>query len=300
MDASPLQCLTESLKYEAVFQGAPLGIYTINKEGIIDSFNPEMVKLSGATRAEDVVGLNALTLPTYQEAGLTEHFRKGLAGEGFFVPTVKYTSYTSNKVSFRSYRGIPIYDAGGSVEHLLCLVLDVTEKFEIEEERRRADKLATIIKQSPDAIIVVGSSEARIIEYWNPSAEKLFGWTPTEAVGKSLRDFIVPLDKRTEMVSYLDRLKSESIVHVEVPRVHKDGHVILVELYIFPIKDETGAIVQLAAILRDITARKQSEERMMQQDDELKKINNFMVGRELRMAALKEEIRQLKEKLERA
>lgn len=142
-------------KFQAIFKDAPIGIYTLNTQGIIDTFNPEMVRLSGAASDKEVVGLDALTLPSYKEVGLTDYFRKGLEGTPFYLPVVKYKSYTGSKISYRSYRGIPLYNEKGEINGLLCLVLDISEKIEIEEARQHAMKLATIIDQSPDAILVV-------------------------------------------------------------------------------------------------------------------------------------------------
>jgi PAS domain S-box-containing protein len=161
MSDETTQLLDESKKFQAIFENAPLGIYTINTAGIIDSFNPEMVTLAGAVDANAVLGLNALTLPSYQEVGLTEHFRKGLQGEAFFVPSVKYTSYTGSKVSYRSYRGIPLRNEKGEVEHLLCLVLDITEKVEMEETRQHILEKDDMFKKMNEYMI---GREARMIE----------------------------------------------------------------------------------------------------------------------------------------
>lgn len=284
-------------RFKALFDAAPLGVYSINSQGVIDSFNPEMLRLSGAAKAEDVLGLNVFDLASYKEVGLTDYFRRGLEGEEFYIPIVKYRSYTGGKVSYRSYRGVPIFNDAGAVEHLLCMVLDITEKVEIEEARRHATRLATIVEQSPDAIIVVAPTDERTIDYWNIGAEKMFGWQSSEAVGKPLMDILVPPDLREETAAFLKRLETETVIHSEVSRLHKDGHVIDVDLYVFPIKDPSGNIGQLAAILRDVSERKKSEQKMIERDEELKKMNEFMIGRELKMVELKEKIKHLEEQL---
>ena len=122
-------------KNKIIFEEAQIGIITIDKQGIIDSFNPEMLKLSGAKNIEEVIGLNLLTLPTYQEVGLTEHIKEGLLGKSFFIPVIKYVSFTGSKLSYRSYKGIPLKNENGEVEQLLLLILDVTEKVQIEEAK---------------------------------------------------------------------------------------------------------------------------------------------------------------------
>lgn len=131
---------TDGQLLQLILAEAPIGIYTINKDGIIDSFNPEMVKLAGAKAASDVIGLNALALPTYQEVGLTEYFKRGLLGEPFFLPAVKYTSFTGVKTSYRLYKGVPVKDGSGGVVKLLLFVLDITQKVEIEEAEKRRER----------------------------------------------------------------------------------------------------------------------------------------------------------------
>lgn len=96
--------------YRDVFEAAPFGIYTLDANVIITSFNPKMIELSGDS-VEQVIGLNALELDSYKKVGLDEYFRKGLAGESFEVE-VSYESQISKKSSDRSYKGIPIPDNG--------------------------------------------------------------------------------------------------------------------------------------------------------------------------------------------
>lgn len=288
----------ERNKYDALFKAAPLGIYTVNAQGIIDTFNPEMVRLSGASGEGEVIGLNALTLSSYKEVGLTDYFKKGLDGKSFYIPCVKYKSYIGSKVSYRSYWGVPLYDEKGMVSHVLCMVLDITEKIEIEEARQRAMKLAVIIEKSPDAIVIVAPDERRTIEYWNQGAEQMFGWTSAEAIGQSVREFIMAEADRAEADEFLFRLKTEPLIHKEVNRVHKDGHLIPADLFMFPIRHESGVIIEIAAIMRDISERKKNEEQMIERDTNLKKMNDFMVGRELKMIELKEEVKALRKQLE--
>ncbi|MBI5466163.1 MAG: PAS domain S-box protein [Candidatus Kerfeldbacteria bacterium] len=121
---------------------SPLGIYTINQDGVIDSFNPKMVEFAGAKSAQEVIGLNALELPTYKAVGLDRFFREGLQGKPFVTET-RYLSYTGEKETFRHYFGVPLYGPGGeTVERLLLMVNDITARKRLEEElRTHAGKL---------------------------------------------------------------------------------------------------------------------------------------------------------------
>lgn len=126
MDANDI---TDQL-YRDVFEVAPFGIYTLDGEGRITSFNPKMAELSG-DMVDQVIGLNALEMESYKKVGLDEYFRRGLAGEPFETE-VRYESQLGKKVSDRSYRGVPIADRGITGQsRLLLIVEDITERKQI-------------------------------------------------------------------------------------------------------------------------------------------------------------------------
>lgn len=123
--------------YKDIFFHSPLGIYTLNAEGVITSFNPKMAELSG-DKPENAIGLNALDLESYRRAGLDELFKKGIAGEAFETE-LEYSSHLANKKTIRHYRGVPIQDRGViGQSRLLLIVEDVTERKQVEEQLHSA------------------------------------------------------------------------------------------------------------------------------------------------------------------
>lgn len=130
------------------------------------------------------------------------------------------------------------------------------------EHRRRADeataRLAAIIESSDDAII---SKDLKgIITSWNPGAERLFGYSPEEAIGQSVT-MLIPADRQDEEPLILNRiLKGERIEHYETLRRRKDGSLIEISLSVSPIRDASGEIVGASKIGRDITDRKRTQE----------------------------------------
>lgn len=118
-------------------------------------------------------------------------------------------------------------------------------------------RLAAIVESSDDAI--VSKNLDGIIESWNPAAEKLFGYTPEEAVGQSIL-LIVPPELRDEERTILSNLREgRKIDHFETQRMAKDGRRIDISLTVSPIRDATGRIVGASKIARDVTAWKQSQ-----------------------------------------
>ena len=130
-------------------------------------------------------------------------------------------------------------------------------------ERKKAElalaQLAMIVESSEDAISSV-ALDGKIVS-WNKGAERLYGYSESEAVGQSI-GIISPPDRPGEISKLLDRLrKGERIAAFETVRIGKDGRPIDVALTLYPVSDHNGTIVGTAAVARDISARKREEER---------------------------------------
>lgn len=117
--------------------------------------------------------------------------------------------------------------------------------------------LASIVESSEDAI--ASKTLEGVITSWNSSAERLFGYTADEAIGRSVT-ILIPPDRRHEEEMILSRIRrGERIQHYESVRVRKDGSFVNVALTISPIVDQDGTIVGASKIVRDISERKRSE-----------------------------------------
>src|SRR5574337_358195 len=121
--------------------------------------------------------------------------------------------------------------------------------------------LASIVRSSDDAII--GKTPDGVITSWNPAATVMFGYTEEEVVGQPI-SILLPPDRRQEMDEILARIrKGERVEHYETIRKHKDGRLINVSLTVSPIYDAAGRLIGASSIKRDITERKQAEERLL-------------------------------------
>lgn len=149
----------------------------------------------------------------------------------------------------------PLIDAGGRITGLCGISTDVTDRRKLE---RGARQLAAIVESSDDAI--VSKNLEGVITSWNKSAQRLFGYTSDEAIGRTVAELIVPDDRQEEEPDILARLRrGERIDHFETKRRRKDGTLLDVSLTISPIKDENGIVVGASKIARDITERKLAE-----------------------------------------
>jgi PAS domain S-box-containing protein len=131
---------------------------------------------------------------------------------------------------------------------------DVTERTRAMEDSLR---LAAIVRSADE--VIVGKDLNGIVTSWNPAAERLFGFTAQEAIGRSIR-IIVPADRQTEEDEVLSRLRrGETIEPFETVRVRKDGTPIDVAVTVSPIKNADGRIVGASKIARDIGERLRGE-----------------------------------------
>jgi PAS domain S-box-containing protein len=118
--------------------------------------------------------------------------------------------------------------------------------------------LASIVESSDDAIVTI-SLDATITS-WNPGAERLYGYTAEEAIGK--RTFmLIPPNRHDEEPAILKRIeRGEHVEHYETVRQHKQGQLIDVSLTVSPIKSRQGKIVGASKIFRKISERRRAQD----------------------------------------
>ena len=139
----------------------------------------------------------------------------------------------------------------------------------LENKVEAQSLLAAIVASSADGII--SKTLDGVITSWNKGAERLFGWTAEEAVGKSIQ-LIVPDDLREQERDILERLRrGERVEHLDVERIRKDGSRVHVSVTISPVRDRHGHIIGASKTARDITARKQWEEQLLRSEDALRR-----------------------------
>jgi PAS domain S-box-containing protein len=128
------------------------------------------------------------------------------------------------------------------------------------QEDSQTSLLAAIVASSDDAI--TGKTLDGIITTWNPAAERIYGYTAEEMIGKPVSRLIYP-DRPDEMPEILSRIRAgERIDHYDTVRVKKGGVPIFVSLTVSPIYDREGRVVGASSIARDITERKRTEQHM--------------------------------------
>src|SRR3989440_3363856 len=159
-------------------------------------------------------------------------------------------------------RGGIVRDGAGRPTRLIGAVLDITARKQAEEALRQAsDHLQAIIQSSPLAILSLDAE--RIVQTWNPAAERLFGWPAKEVVGRPVP--IVPEEKEEECREARRRvLQGQLFTGVELIRRKKDGSAVTVNVFAAPLHDVEGRVAGILAVIEDVTAMKRLEQQVFQ------------------------------------
>ncbi|NOT25488.1 MAG: PAS domain S-box protein [Acidobacteria bacterium] len=184
----------------------------------------------------------------------------------------------------------PIMDELGHVQGCVLIFRDVSTQRGIERSKsgqfQTARLLASIVESSDDAII--SKSLDGIIQSWNASAERLFGYTAQQAVGRHI-SLVIPPDRLAEEDRIVASLKAgERIDHFETERIRSDGRRIFVSLTISPLRDDEGTVIGASKIVRDITGQREAEHQLRRLAEDLseadRRKNEFlaMLAHELR------------------
>ncbi len=157
--------------------------------------------------------------------------------------------------------GVPRFDGNGAFAGYIGSCVDFTDRKRAEEERTR---LAAIVESSDDAI--VSKTLEGIIMSWNRGAERLFGYTPREAIGQPIT-LIIPPERMEEERRILGCLRDGMRMEpFETVRLAKNGRRIDISLAVSPVRNAAGQVVGASKVARDITERKHAENSLREAD----------------------------------
>lgn len=242
-----------------LLQALPAAIYVTDADGRITYYNEAAASLWGCRPA---LGSSAwcaawrLCRPdgaalAYDESPMAMALKHKRAIRGMEAVAERPDG---SRVSFMAFPS-PLFRADGTLAGAVNLLVDFVPRQRAEESEMR---LAAIIDSSFDAI--VSKDLDGIVQTWNQSAERLFGYTAAEMIGRPIAT-LIPADHADEEPKILTRIRrGERVDHYETVRRRKDGSLVEISLTVSPIRNAAGRIVGASKVARDITERRRAEE----------------------------------------
>jgi PAS domain S-box-containing protein len=250
------QALRESEElYRSTFELAAVGVAHVSPEGRFLRVNDKLCQITGYRRDQ-------LLKMTFHDITHPDDVGEDVA-QGERVKAGELDTYLMEKRYVRKDGTIvwvhltvsAVRNASGKMKHFISVVEDIGSRRDGEEARNR---LAAIVESSDDAIISKGLNG--IIASWNAGAERIFGFTAEEAIGRPIT-IIIPPELRDEEKEIISRLRNgERIDHYETVRVSKSGEKRNISLTVSPVRDSTGKVTGASKVARDITERKRLRE----------------------------------------
>jgi two-component system cell cycle sensor histidine kinase/response regulator CckA len=265
----------ESEARNTAILGAALdGIVTIDREGRVLEFNPAAEAIFGY-RSGDVVGreMAEFVIP----ARLRDAHRRGMAhywatGDGPILrQRIELTALRADGTEFPVELAITPIPCGGSTV-FTGFIRDITERKRAEAERAELlTRLNLQVERLPLAYLLSGP-DFRYTR-WNPAAERTFGFSQAEVLGKHPFEVIVPQEARDLVADIFARLAAgEMDAHGACENATKDGRVITCEWYNTPLFDTDGTFQGVLSLAQDVTERKRSEATLRDREELLRNI----------------------------
>lgn len=239
-------------RFRAILDATPECVKLVAPDGTLLHMNSSGLAMIGAESLDEVIGKSIYDLiaPEYRDAWRA--FNQKVCGGEKASVEFEITGLDGQRRRMETH-AVPLRNPDGTLVQL-AITRDISER---QRSESAALLLGAIVDSSDDAI--VSKNLNGIVTSWNRGAERLFGYTAQEVVGKSIT-IIIPPDRLGEEPEILRRLqRGERVDHFETIRRRKDGALLNISLTISPVRDKDGKVIGASKIARDITDRKLAE-----------------------------------------
>jgi diguanylate cyclase (GGDEF)-like protein/PAS domain S-box-containing protein len=247
---------TERAQLATIVESSEDAIVSRTLAGTILTWNAGAERLFGWSAAEAIGANISLFVPAGNEADL--HRRTTILSGGERVASFDTVRRRKDgRLVDVSLSQAPVRNERGEVIGVSSIFRDITVRKQIETERAQ---LAAIVESSDDAI--VSTTLDRKVLSWNAAAERMFGYTAAEVIGRVV-SFLIPPDREAEAAQRRQLVEpARSMPAYDTVRVAKDGRRLDVSVTQSPIKDSGGRVIGVSLVFRDITERSQTDRRL--------------------------------------
>lgn len=264
--------VSSAFNYKALFLHSPLPMFTCDERGYVDSFNaaaeqlwarapePGKHKWCGSIQ---LLNTSSVALPP-DKFPMAIAFTQRKAVENLELVVKRSDDTYRNVMAFAQ----PVFNTAGAVTAGFGTLIDITENKTAKEKQAM---LSAIVESSDDAII--SKNLHGLITSWNRGAQKIFGYTEDEVVGKHI-SILIPEELKEEEEHIIAKIKAgKKIDHFQTVRITKFGKRLDISLTISPIRNENGEITGASKISRDITEQLQKQKALQQYSHRLEILN---------------------------
>lgn len=282
-------------KLSSAIETSPIAVMITSTEGQIEYVNEAFVQTTGYTAAEAIGNkprmLKSGLTPEETYSSLWAALRAGQSWQGEFINRCKGGGLCTVFSIIT-----PLTDENGTVVNYVCLQEDITIRKQLDEELHRSQqRLSLLVQNSPLGIIEWDANNK--VTAWNPAAERIFGYSKEEAMGRLAAEFIIPEDTLPDEFPAEPMIAHDGSVIDAKVNITKDGRRIACFWFNVELIDETGNTIGVASLVDDVTYRRNMLADLNKYVKDLERFNKLTVDREERMIQLKREINDLYEKV---
>jgi PAS domain S-box-containing protein len=269
--------LTKITKFERLLESVPDALVGMDQKGMIRFVNSQTESLFGYDRDELIGEFVEMLVPEPLWQIYASH------REDYFADGRTRSSGLDVELSGRHHSGIE-FPVNISMSHIdtgdvLLVITAVRDVAQQKQAVKNAELIAAIVQYSEDAI--VGTTLEGVVTSWNPAAERMYGYSNKEIIGRSA-SLLTPEDRAGELDANLARVKEgEAVERLETTSVRKDGSMVQVSVTVAPIHDEAGKIVGASAVHRDVTEQRRAFEIAQRMEAIVQSSNDAIIGRSL-------------------
>jgi PAS domain S-box-containing protein len=271
--------------YHTFIEQLPVAVFRKDTEGRYILVNSQYCKLKGLNKV-DILGkkpsdVAANYQSTQGEEGLLTKY--ACLGEDIHEQILRTNKIVETEEEYPTIDGLkqymqvlrmPVVDLNGRIIGTQGIIFDISERKRAEEALREREQLFQgLFNASPDAIVLIDPNHPDIswpIVDCNEASCRMNGYSRQEMIGQSIDMLNITEGLSRERIEYFDNLKREGIIHIETTHRHKDGHS-------FPVEVSTSIITiggheMVLGIDRDITERKNTEERIKESEEKFRMV----------------------------
>lgn len=262
LESSKKGLVKSEARFRALVESSSDMIWEVDASGHYVYVSPNIEDLLGY-KADEIIGKTPFELMPEEEAGrIGEEFASIVKERRLFTSLENANQHKDGRIVILESSGVPILDKDGVLSGYRGIDRNITKRIKSEQALSKArERLLLFFKQSPFSIME-WDPDFKVLE-WNPAAEKIFGYTKAEAMGRKVEDLIIPENIKAHISEIRSALLSNKGGFRSInENVTKEGNTIVCSWHNTPLIDASGKIIGVSSIAEDVTIQEESKRKI--------------------------------------